>query len=402
MVTDHQVIETGYYGGLSLLHGFATVEGTGQYAAEHADLSFQNMGSTGLTISAVGFGGYRIDISEPSHRHAMEYALLSGINLIDTSANYADGGSERLIGTVLADLVNSGRLCREAVVIVSKGGYLQGENYRLSQQRKVDGHPFSDIVEFGEEFEHCIHPSFLTDQLMRSLQRLGVERVDCYLLHNPEYYLKWAKRHAVPFTLACTEYLRRIREAFLFLEDEVARGRIGCYGISSNTFPLAETDDDFSDLSAIWALAERISPRHHFRVIEFPCNLFETDALLQVNQPDGATLLEFAKEKNLATLINRPLNAIQHDELIRLADNVYRGEAAAQATAFRERVAQLDPAWNVSSLSQLAVRALRSTRGITAVLVGMRQPAYVDDILRELRQPCAIENRHASWEALAG
>jgi len=381
--------------------GKATAEGTEQYCQLHPDLSYHFFANTGLRVSEAGFGGYRIDISVPEHRTALQYAMESGINLIDTSANYADGGSERLIGTVLSQLIESGGLSRKQLVIVSKGGYLQGGNLRLSQERKRSGSPFPDLVVLDESLEHCIHPVFLADQISRSLQRMKIDCIDGYLLHNPEYYLKWAKQNHIPQQQAKQEYLRRIRQAFEFLETEVAKGRIGCYGISSNTFPKPESDYEFTSLSAVWELAETISPEHHFRVIEFPCNLFETNAVTLPNQPQEKTLLEFARDKNLATLINRPLNAIVEDQLVRLADNVYQGKAAIQAEAFRRRIADLDPDWKVASLSQLALRSLRSTGGITSVLVGMRQTTYVDDVLRELRQTCPVEDRRLSWSKVA-
>jgi aryl-alcohol dehydrogenase-like predicted oxidoreductase len=384
-----------------MITGFATAEGTRRYAAGHPDLTYRGMGATGLLVSEAGFGGYRIDIAVESHRQALAAALRAGINLIDTSANYADGGSERLIGAVLAELITRGELTREAVVLVSKAGYLQGENYRLSQLRKRVGNPFPELVEFDQGLEHCIHPEFLADQLTRSLQRLGVERLDGYLLHNPEYYLKWARVQEIPLEEARTDYLRRIRAAFRYLESEVDRGRIGCYGISSNTFPAPAEDFDFTPLAAIWAVADALTPGHHFRLIECPCNLFEPGAVTEENQPGGRTVLDVARDTNLAVLINRPLNAIQGDQLVRLAENVYQGEAAEHAVDFRERVAGLDPDWRVASLSHLAVRALRSTRGITSVLVGMRRREYVEDVLHELRQPCAPADRRAAWEALA-
>lgn len=379
--------------------GKATAKGTEQYSRLHPDLSYRFFGNTGLRVSEAGFGGYRIDISVPEHQKALEYAIETGINLIDTSANYADGGSERLIGKVLSQLIESGRLSRDQLVLVSKGGYIQGENLRLSRERKRSGSPFPDLVVFNESLEHCIHPLFLEDQLSRSLQRLKVDCIDGYLLHNPEYYLKWAKQNHIPTQQAKREYLQRIRQAFEFLETEVTKGRIGFYGISSNTFPKPESDYEFTSLSAVWELAETISHAHHFRVIEFPGNLFETGAFTEPNQPQAKTLLEFAKDKNLTTLINRPLNAIVEDQLVRLAQNAYQGQAAKQAEAFRSRIAELDQAWQVASLSQLALRSLRSTAGITSALVGMRQKVYVDDVLHELRQNCLVEDRRLSWAA---
>src|SRR6185295_15810937 len=86
------------------------------------------LGSTGLTTSRLGFGGYRIDSDDPEHGEALKKALREGCNLIDTSTNYTDGESERLIGTVLGDLIRKGELKREEIIVVSKIGYVQGSN----------------------------------------------------------------------------------------------------------------------------------------------------------------------------------------------------------------------------------------------------------------------------------
>ena len=68
------------------------------------------LGTTGLACSRVGFGGYRVDDETPSPpRGAAPTRCASGCNLVDTSTNYTDGGSERLVGAVLAELVQRGR-----------------------------------------------------------------------------------------------------------------------------------------------------------------------------------------------------------------------------------------------------------------------------------------------------
>jgi hypothetical protein len=53
------------------------------------------------------------------------------------------------------------------------------------------------LVEYAEGLEHCIHPDFLDDQIGRSLDRLGLDALDGYLLHNPEYYLGWAHKQGL-------------------------------------------------------------------------------------------------------------------------------------------------------------------------------------------------------------
>ena len=98
--------------------------------------------------------------------------------MIDTSSTYTDGNSELLVGAVLKKLVTDDKVSRESIVIVTKGGYLQGQNFTLSQLRKKDNKPFEDLVEYQKGLEHCIHPEFLEDQIQRSLRRLGVETID--------------------------------------------------------------------------------------------------------------------------------------------------------------------------------------------------------------------------------
>jgi hypothetical protein len=72
----------------------------------------------------------------------------------------------------LENLIGSNRLKREALVLVSKAGCLQGQNYALSQARRQQGRSFADLMPYSEGLAHCIHPGFLEDQLSRSLKRL--------------------------------------------------------------------------------------------------------------------------------------------------------------------------------------------------------------------------------------
>lgn len=303
---------------------FASRNKTAAYHARHSlpAQGRREWGRTGWTVSRLGFGGYRVDDITPEHAEALKLALRSGINLIDTSTNYTDGGSERLVGKVLQELMSAGELEREEVVIVSKTGYVQGQNMQLAQERERQGRGFPEMVKYMQNCWHCIHPDFLSDQLFRTLARLQLEQLDVLLLHNPEYFLADAvHRQQNDLAAVRDEYDRRMREAFGFLEKQVAAGRLACYGVSSNTFPHATTHPEFTSLERLWDIAASLSPLHHFRVIQFPANLSETGAMLEKNQSGHTrTLLEFAREKKIATLVNRPLNAMQGNGMKRLAD----------------------------------------------------------------------------------
>jgi aryl-alcohol dehydrogenase-like predicted oxidoreductase len=257
----------------------------------------------------VGFGGYRINEFDPDHREALRNTLLSGCNLIDTSSNYGDGSSERLVGQVLTELCDEGKVKREEIVLVTKGGYVQGENLKNARQRKEGGDAFPEMVEFQDDCWHNISPSFLEDQITRSLERLKQSEIDVFLLHNPEYFLKSNGTREV--------YYQRIENAFRHLESECQKGRIKFYGISSNTFPEDEARSDYTSLTRILEIAKAVNKSHHFAVVQFPFNLYEPGAALLKNN-DKRTVLELAQHAGLGVLVNRPFNSFARGRMTRL------------------------------------------------------------------------------------
>lgn len=270
--------------------------------------SFRPLGSTGLECTIAGFGAYRINEGNPRHEAALRHYLGRGGNLIDTSANYGDGLSEVLIGRVLRDHD------RAKLVVVTKGGYIQGRNMELAHERE-----FPETVRYANDLWHCIHPHFLETQIELSLKRLALPFVDVYLLHNPEYYLNYIA-HTSPISDAVLhEFYRRIKQAFIYLETQVAAGRLRFYGISSNNFGFHEKDRARVSVERCLEIAHGLSPDHHFRVVQLPLNLYEPGgALFQTNR--GLSVLQFCREERLAVLVNRPLNAFFRNRLVRLAD----------------------------------------------------------------------------------
>src|SRR5690606_30764609 len=215
---------------------------------------------------------YRIDESRPEHREALRKALHEGCNLIDTSSNYSAGSSERLIGAVLGQLVSSGEVRREEVVVVSKVGYLQGAALERARRREREGRPYPEVVKVSDDLWHCIHPEWIDQELARSLERLGLETLDVCLLHNPEYFLTHAARSGAASPQSDREELyRRMQAAFTRLEEHVQRGRLRYYGVSSNTAAAPAGDPEATDLARMLQAAELAAPgRHHFRVLELP------------------------------------------------------------------------------------------------------------------------------------
>ena len=303
------------------LVGRATRTGTMGHTERLGAQARAELADTGLLVSGIGFGGYRIDDVHPEHRAALELALRSGLNLIDTSTNYSDGRSERLIGEVLAQLSDRRELNRDQIVVISKAGYVQGRNHALASARKQNGVPFPEMVEYSDGLWHCIHPEWLADQLSGSLDRLGLATLDVLLLHNPEYFLAdAAKRGQGPIASVRAEFYRRLEQAFRYLESEVKKGRIAYYGVSSNTAAGAADARDSTDFSRMLAAAEAAAPDgHHFRVLQLPLNLLESGGLFAANGQSESVLIQ-AQRQGVAVLTNRPLNAISDGSILRLAE----------------------------------------------------------------------------------
>lgn len=394
---------------MSIPH-YATIDGTLQFAKkfheQFSDSAFNLFGRTGLRVSQIGFGTYRCHIDIPEHQEALKKALQKGCNLIDTSANYTDGDAEVLIGDILNQELVWGEMQRENLVVVSKVGYIQGENMKIAREREKDGSPFPEVVKYQSELWHCIHPDFIGDQITRSLARMHLDTLDVYLLHNPEYFLSHA-RHQRPADIkaAVDEFYERIRRAFIRMETLAEEGLIRWYGISSNSFPLSDKLPEFVSLARIWEVYEaacqelgRTPEEGRFAVIQLPFNWIEHQGTtLKNNEYRGEryTVLELAQKLNLGVLINRPLNAIQDGRiLLRLArygfkegiDNRRQFPDEQNYQQVKHLEQRFDAAYpklaSALTFSQKALLVAASVSGIDVVLNGMRTPAYVKDSMK--------------------
>ena len=289
-------------------------------------------------MSQVGFGSYRVSIRSNEHRQALVAALNAGCSLIDTSANYTNGESEELIGSVLKEYPNF------QPIIVTKAGYIQGNNINVLEDLNNKNLAIEDLVDISETLKHSIHPDFLENQLDQSLKRLQKDSVDYFLLHNPEYYFQSENPTQ-------DEYYARLKKAFIYCEEEVKKGRIKHYGISSNNFILPINDPEVTDLNKILKILEEIGAAN-FKMVQFPFNLIEIGALEKLGDYGDESLLDLCTQNNFLSVVNRPLNAFTKDNLIRLAtyENLYKNldEQLAQET-FERALSILKKKWDENS-----------------------------------------------------
>ena len=109
------------------------------------------------------------------------------------------------------------------------------------------------------------------------------------------------------------------------------------------------------------------------------------------------------KRRNLPAGAREWLDGYGHQAelVLALVGQHYQAKSAAQSQMVQQAIQQADPSWAAPTLSQSAIRALRSTTGVTSVLVGARQTAYVSDVVRELYRPVEKAARVESWGRLS-
>lgn len=152
----------------------------------------------GVAMPVLGLGTWRM--GEAKGQRAAEVAAVRsaigmGYRLIDTAEMYGEGGAEEVVGQAIAEALRAGDVTRDELFVVSK---VYPHNASLA------GTPAA-----------CA----------RSLRRLGLDRIDLYLLH-------WRGQH--PLAQTC-EAMRTL----------VADGRIARWGVSNFD------TDDMDELAAV-------------------------------------------------------------------------------------------------------------------------------------------------------
>jgi len=124
-------------------------------------MEHRRLGRSGLQVSWLGLGTmtWSRDTDEHDARELLHHFVDAGGTLVDTSASYAEGGAEELLGSLLGGVVD-----RRDVVLVTKGGV----------RRTRDG----AVVDASR--------GALLDALDGSLARLGTDHVDVWLVQTPD------------------------------------------------------------------------------------------------------------------------------------------------------------------------------------------------------------------------
>ncbi|MBY5700016.1 aldo/keto reductase [Rhizobium leguminosarum] len=215
----------------------------------------------GVEVPALGQGTWAMG-EDAGHAKAEIESLRVGIDLgmtlIDTAEMYGDGGAEEIVGQAIR-----GR--RDEVFIVSKV------------------YPWN--ASLTGTIEAC----------ERSLERLGTDRIDLYLLH-------WRGDHPLAETVAAFEMLK-------------ASGKIGAWGVSN--FDTDDMDELLGVPDGANVAANQVLYNLSRRGIEFD-------------------LLPWCQSRGIPVMAYSPIeqgNILHHPELIRIA-KAYQATPAQLALAF--------------------------------------------------------------------
>lgn len=117
--------------------------------------------ATPLGLGTNAVGGYNLfpNLKDDDGRALVRAALDNGINLLDTAYVYGLGHSEELVGEVMKEYD------RDKIILATKGA----QDFSSGEQ-VIDN-----------------RPEFLTDQVNKSLKRLGTDYIDIFYIHFPDH-----------------------------------------------------------------------------------------------------------------------------------------------------------------------------------------------------------------------
>lgn len=130
------------------------------------------IGTSNLTASRLAYGCWRIaeteEAGKTTGRAAILAAVEAGYTLFDHADIYCGGRAESAFGAVLRELKD----LRERVLIATKCG-IRGANQPT----------------FGDPVRYDFSREYILRSCEGSLQRLGIETIDLYQLHRPDWLM---------------------------------------------------------------------------------------------------------------------------------------------------------------------------------------------------------------------
>jgi len=355
-----------------MISGFATSEGTKKFA-QNSGVNLDNFREfTNLHLSNVGIGTYLGDADAKTDElvtNAVKQSILSGINVIDTAINYRSQKAERSVGKAISELIQDGKITRDQIFLSTKNGYVTNDadvNLGFWEYVKKE-YSQKGIIKEGDVTSgyHCMTPTFLSDQLDRSLKNLGLECVDLMYLHNAvEGQIKDVSKE---------KFLENLKSVFELYEQKRDEGKIKFYGMATwECFRVSSDNPQYLSLEETVSMAKKIGGENHgFRFIQLPFNMHYDQALL------GKTQL--FENQNISIL----------ETSVKLGVGVFTSVPFMQGRLLQPGTL---PEFSELKPSLRALQFIRSSPGILAPLIGQKSPEHVSENLEIMKIPSLSED----------
>ena len=301
-----------------------------------SDMTYRQLGDSGLTVSTVGLGcnnfGRRID--QEATTAVVRQALDSGVTFFDTADIYGLGASEEMLGLALGSE-------RQNVIVATKFGMdMQGVN--------------------GPDWGVRGSRRYIRTAVEASLRRLGTDWIDLYQLHRPD-----------PVT--------PVDETLAALDELVREGKVRYIG-SSNFSGWQVVDADWTARAA--GTARFVSAQNEYSLLDREVE----DELVPACEHVGVGLLPFFPLASglLTGKYRRGEAAPQGTRLAGMADRL--------AAADWDTIERLEAyaAQRDLRLVDVAIGGLAAQPAVASVIAGATRPEQVlDNVRAGLWEPTA-------------
>jgi len=320
----------------------------------------RRLGSQGPDLSVLGFGTWAAGgpwrygwgpADDDASVAAIRRAVDAGVNWIDTAPAYGHGHAEEIVGQALTPYHVG-----EEVFVFTKCGRRWQEN----------GDVYTDL-----------RPESIRDECNASLRRLGVERIDLYQFHWPDFVT------GTP-----------VEESWQAMADLVDAGKVRWLGVANFDVPLLERCEAVRHVDSAQPPFSLLS--RHARVELIPwCESNGTGAIVYSSMASGLLTGSFSRDR---------LERLPPDDFRRFAEP-FQEPKLSQNLALVER-ARVVAERLETTVPALVVAWTLAVSGVTGAIVGARRPEQVDGWLAaadlELDDAARYELERAIEETGAG
>jgi aryl-alcohol dehydrogenase-like predicted oxidoreductase len=297
-------------------------------------VNYRFLGKTGLKVSELGLGTMTFgrETDEATCRQILDQYAAAGGNLIDTANVYSDGGAEEIVGRWL-----QGRH-RDDFVIATKVRFPMG----------------SGPNDIGLSRKHIL------SQVDNSLRRLQVDYIDLYQVHS------W-------------DAITPLTETLSALNDAVRSGKVRYLGASNFCGYQLQKAVDLSRQMG-WEPFVSLQPQYNLL-----CRATEWE-VIPVCIGEGLGIIPWSPLRGgwLSGKYRRGMTAPPEGSRADVAEKKGQGEAWSRySNEFTWRVVDVlvQIAAEVGKTpSQVAINWVLSRPGVTAPIIGAREPRYLENL----------------------